>query len=118
MCSSDLAQPLQTFGASAFVYAPYVLCRSLQVWQTLHAAITAPSEPDGVDVVSGEGPDEIAGARFDGAGGETMLGVEVRGAGDSIPPGFDEGDAGFDALEIRDPGGSDHGDIRILGQHG
>lgn len=30
-----VAQPLQAFGSSAFVYAPYVLCRSLQVWQTV-----------------------------------------------------------------------------------
>lgn len=26
-------QPLSAFGASAYVYAPYVLCRSLEVWQ-------------------------------------------------------------------------------------
>lgn len=30
-----VAQPQQAFGRSAFVYAPYVLCRSLQVWQTV-----------------------------------------------------------------------------------
>ena len=30
-----VAQPLQAFGSSAFVYAPYVLCRSLQVWRTV-----------------------------------------------------------------------------------
>lgn len=30
-----VAQPLQAFGRSAFVYAPYVLCRSLQVWQAV-----------------------------------------------------------------------------------
>lgn len=27
--------PAQAFGASAFVYSPYVLCRSLEVWQAL-----------------------------------------------------------------------------------
>lgn len=30
-----IAQPYQAFGNSAYVYAPYVLCRSLQVWQNL-----------------------------------------------------------------------------------
>ncbi|MCH8499919.1 MAG: CRISPR-associated helicase Cas3' [Marinobacter sp.] len=28
--------PLQHFGASAYVYSPYVLCRSLEVWQSLN----------------------------------------------------------------------------------
>ncbi len=41
-----VAQPLQAFGASAFVYAPYVLCRSLQVWQTLqHIALPGDIRP-------------------------------------------------------------------------
>lgn len=30
-----IESPITTFGASAFVYAPYVLCRSLQVWQSV-----------------------------------------------------------------------------------
>ena len=30
-----VAFPEQAFGASAFVYSPYVLCRSLEVWQQL-----------------------------------------------------------------------------------
>lgn len=29
---SALASPYQAFGASAWVYAPYILCRSLEVW--------------------------------------------------------------------------------------
>lgn len=33
--SSAVASPSSAFGASAFVYSPYVLCRSLQVWQAL-----------------------------------------------------------------------------------
>lgn len=32
---SAIAQPYRAFGSSAWVYAPYVLCRSLQVWQQL-----------------------------------------------------------------------------------
>ena len=28
-----IEQPCQAFGATAYVYAPYVLCRSLEVWQ-------------------------------------------------------------------------------------
>src|SRR5690606_19651434 len=28
-----IASPLQTFGSTAFVYSPYVLCRSLEAWQ-------------------------------------------------------------------------------------
>jgi len=28
-----IAQPLKAFGGSAYVYAPYVLCRSLEAWQ-------------------------------------------------------------------------------------
>lgn len=30
-----IQQPLSAFGSSAHVYSPYVLCRSLQVWQAL-----------------------------------------------------------------------------------
>ncbi|MBC7192928.1 CRISPR-associated helicase Cas3' [Marinobacter sp.] len=30
-----IESPVQQFGASAFVYAPYVLCRSLEVWENL-----------------------------------------------------------------------------------
>jgi len=30
-----IQQPLAAFGSSAYVYSPYVLCRSLQVWQAL-----------------------------------------------------------------------------------
>ena len=32
---SAIAQPYSAFGSSAWVYAPYVLCRSLQAWQQL-----------------------------------------------------------------------------------
>ncbi|MFI0546940.1 MAG: CRISPR-associated helicase Cas3' [Brachymonas sp.] len=34
-----IAQPERAFGNSADVYAPYVLCRSLQVWQALQQVI-------------------------------------------------------------------------------
>ncbi|MFI3247030.1 MAG: CRISPR-associated helicase Cas3' [Ferrimonas sp.] len=37
-----LANPAQAFGASALIYAPYVLCRSLAVWQSL-TALNLPS---------------------------------------------------------------------------
>src|SRR5690606_40020132 len=30
-----IQQPLAAFGSSAYVYSPYVLCRSLEVWQSL-----------------------------------------------------------------------------------
>lgn len=32
----SIENPLQNFGASAWVYNPYVLCRSLEVWHNLH----------------------------------------------------------------------------------
>lgn len=32
-----IATPAQAFGSSAFVYSPYVLCRSLEVWQSRKA---------------------------------------------------------------------------------
>lgn len=38
-----VAQPMLAFGGSAFVYAPYVLCRSLQVWRTL-TQVTLPDD--------------------------------------------------------------------------
>lgn len=31
-----IAAPQSAFGSSAFVYSPYVLCRSLEVWQNIH----------------------------------------------------------------------------------
>ncbi|MEQ8514606.1 MAG: CRISPR-associated helicase Cas3' [Chromatocurvus sp.] len=33
MINAAIAQPQHAFGRSAFVYSPYVLCRSLEVWQ-------------------------------------------------------------------------------------
>ncbi len=33
--SEAIAQPEKSFGSSAFVYAPYILCRTLAVWQDL-----------------------------------------------------------------------------------
>lgn len=38
-----IAAPAQAFGNTAFVYSPYVLCRSLQVWQ-VRAAINLPQD--------------------------------------------------------------------------
>lgn len=38
-----IAQPYKAFGNSAYVYAPYVLCRSLQVWQALQQ-VTLPTD--------------------------------------------------------------------------
>ena len=35
--SEAVESPLQHFGASAYVYSPYVLCRSLEVWQSLES---------------------------------------------------------------------------------
>lgn len=32
-----IAEPQQAFGSTAFVYSPYVLCRSLEVWQGLES---------------------------------------------------------------------------------
>ncbi len=33
--NTAISQPYSTFGNSAYVYSPYVLCRSLQVWEKL-----------------------------------------------------------------------------------
>lgn len=38
-----IESPSAAFGATAFVYAPYVLCRSLQVWQNRHQ-VTLPAD--------------------------------------------------------------------------
>jgi CRISPR-associated endonuclease/helicase Cas3 len=38
-----IESPISTFGASAFVYAPYVLCRSLAVWQPVQQ-LTLPGD--------------------------------------------------------------------------
>lgn len=38
-----IAAPAQAFGATAFVYSPYVLCRSLEVWQG-RASIALPTD--------------------------------------------------------------------------
>lgn len=40
---AGIAAPAQAFGSSAFVYSPYVLCRSLQVWQG-QTAINLPQD--------------------------------------------------------------------------
>lgn len=39
--------PTAAFGASAYVYSPYVLCRSLEVWQT-RAAVNLPGDIRGL----------------------------------------------------------------------
>lgn len=38
-----IAQPYSSFGSTAHVYAPYVLCRSLEVWQNLQE-VTLPTD--------------------------------------------------------------------------
>lgn len=38
-----IESPTSAFGASAYVYSPYVLCRSLEVWQT-RVAVSLPGE--------------------------------------------------------------------------
>lgn len=42
-----LTAPEQAFGPTAYVYAPYVLCRSLEVWGALHQ-VTLPAEIRGL----------------------------------------------------------------------
>ncbi|WP_218117866.1 CRISPR-associated helicase Cas3' [Nitrosomonas eutropha] len=37
--ASATESPISSFGASAFVYAPYVLCRSLEVWQSIQQLV-------------------------------------------------------------------------------
>lgn len=43
MLDNAIAQPQQAFGPSAFVYSHYVLCRSLEVWQS-HEHVRLPED--------------------------------------------------------------------------